>query len=141
MLKLREGLLEAQFELREKGKFQVFVLISGMDGAGKGETLNDLYGWMDPRYLSACAFAAPTGEETAYPFMWRFWRGLPLRESILCRDFSPTPVIRDSSLNESFAWIRSRSMDNHSSVSPVNSASSANMRFSNSTHAYRRGWE
>ena len=75
--KLREALLEAQFELRKRGKFQVFVLISGMDGAGKGETLNDLYGWMDPRFLSACAFAAPTQEETEHPFMWRFWRELP----------------------------------------------------------------
>jgi len=75
--KLREALLEAQFELRKRGIFQVFVLISGMDGAGKGETLNDLYSWMDPRFLSACAFAAPTQEETEHPFMWRFWRELP----------------------------------------------------------------
>ena len=75
--KLREALLEAQFELREKGKFQVLVLVSGVDGAGKGETINDLYSWMDPRYLFARAYAAPTEEETAHPFMWRFWNGLP----------------------------------------------------------------
>ncbi|MCL2161003.1 MAG: polyphosphate:AMP phosphotransferase [Betaproteobacteria bacterium] len=75
--KLREALLETQFELREKGKFQVIVLISGGDGAGKGETINDLYSWMDPRYLSARAFSAPTEEELAHPFMWRFWQGLP----------------------------------------------------------------
>jgi polyphosphate:AMP phosphotransferase len=75
--KLRETLLEAQFELREKGKFQVLVLISGVDGAGKGETINEIYGWMDPRYLSTLAFAAPTAEEAAHPFMWRFWQGLP----------------------------------------------------------------
>ena len=75
--KLREALLEAQFELRERGKFQVLVLISGGDGAGKGETINDLYSWMDPRYLSARAFSMPTEEELAHPFMWRFWNGLP----------------------------------------------------------------
>ena len=75
--KLREALLEAQFELREKGNFQALILISGMDGAGKGETINDLYSWMDPRYLSARAYAAPTEEEAAHPFMWRFWHGLP----------------------------------------------------------------
>ena len=75
--KLRAALLDAQFELREKGKFQVLVLISGVDGAGKGETINALYGWMDPRYLSARAFSTPTDEEAAHPFMWRFWRGLP----------------------------------------------------------------
>lgn len=75
--KLREALLEAQFELREKGKFPVFILVSGVDGAGKGETINDLYGWMDPRYLSALAFGAPTDEEAAHPLMWRFWQVLP----------------------------------------------------------------
>ncbi|MDR2881742.1 MAG: polyphosphate:AMP phosphotransferase [Azoarcus sp.] len=77
VLKLREALLETQFELREKGKFQVLVIISGGDGAGKGETINDLYSWMDPRYLSARAYGAPTEEELAHPFMWRFWHGLP----------------------------------------------------------------
>jgi len=75
--KLREALLEAQFELRKKGEFQVLVLVSGVDGAGKGETVNALYGWMDPRFLSTRAFAAPTQEELAHPFMWRFWRELP----------------------------------------------------------------
>jgi polyphosphate:AMP phosphotransferase len=75
--RLREALLEAQFDLREKGKFQVFILISGVDGAGKGETINELYGWMDPRYLSTRAFNAPTDEEAAHPFMWRFWNALP----------------------------------------------------------------
>jgi polyphosphate:AMP phosphotransferase len=75
--KLRAALLDAQFDLREKGKFQTLVLISGVDGAGKGETINDLYSWMDPRYLSARAFSAPNEEEAAHPFMWRFWRGLP----------------------------------------------------------------
>jgi len=77
VLKLREALLEAQFELREKGKFPVLVLVSGVDGAGKGETINELYGWMDPRYLSTPSFAEPTEEEAAHPFMWRFWQVLP----------------------------------------------------------------
>ncbi|MDR1063416.1 MAG: polyphosphate:AMP phosphotransferase [Azoarcus sp.] len=75
--KLREALLEAQFDLREKGKFQVIILISGVNGAGKGETINELYGWMDPRYLSTPAFGVPTSEEAAHPFMWRFWQVLP----------------------------------------------------------------
>jgi polyphosphate:AMP phosphotransferase len=77
VLKLRESLLEAQYELRENGKFQVVVLVSGVDGAGKGETINDLYAWMDPRYLSTLAFSAPSDEEAEHPFMWRYWRALP----------------------------------------------------------------
>ena len=55
--KLRAALLDAQFELREKGQFPVIILVSGVDGAGKSETINVLYEWMDPRYLSTLAFS------------------------------------------------------------------------------------
>ncbi|MCL2591617.1 MAG: polyphosphate:AMP phosphotransferase [Betaproteobacteria bacterium] len=94
--KLREALLEVQFELREKGKFQVLILISGVDGAGKGETINDLYGWMDPRYLFARAYSATGEEEPAYPFMWRFWHELPPkgRIGILTGSWYSAPIHR-----------------------------------------------
>lgn len=75
--KLRAGLLDAQFDLRENGRFPVVILISGVDGAGKGETIQVLYEWMDPRYLSTLAFSEPTDEEAARPVMWRYWRALP----------------------------------------------------------------
>ena len=74
---LRAWLLDAQYELKEQGKIPVIVLISGQDGAGKGETINVLYEWMDPRYISTLAFSAPTDEERLHPFMWRYWRALP----------------------------------------------------------------
>lgn len=79
---LRADLLDAQFDFREKGKFPVVILISGVDGAGKGETINVLYEWMDPRYLSTLAFSAPTDEERQRPYMWRFWRALPAKGRI-----------------------------------------------------------
>ncbi len=74
---LRAALLEAQVDLYENKKIPVVVLISGQDGAGKGETINVLYEWMDPRFLSTLAFAEPTDEETERPSMWRYWRSLP----------------------------------------------------------------
>ena len=74
---LRAALLDAQYELKEQGKIPVIVLVSGQDGAGKGETINILYEWMDPRYISTLAFSAPTDEERQRPFMWRYWRALP----------------------------------------------------------------
>ena len=74
---LRAALLDTQFEFRENGKFPVVILVSGVDGSGKGETINVLYEWMDPRYLSTLAFSAPTDEENERPYMWRFWRALP----------------------------------------------------------------
>jgi polyphosphate:AMP phosphotransferase len=74
---LRADLLEAQYELKENGKIPVVVLVSGQDGAGKGETINVLYEWMDPRFISTLAFSSPTDEEQQRPFMWRYWRSLP----------------------------------------------------------------
>jgi polyphosphate:AMP phosphotransferase len=74
---LRAALQDAQYDLKENGKIPVVVLVSGQDGAGKGETINILYEWMDPRFISTLAFSAPTDEESARPFMWRYWRALP----------------------------------------------------------------
>jgi len=74
---LRAALLDAQFDLKENGKIPVVVLVSGQDGAGKGETINILYEWMDPRFISTLAFSAPSDEERTRPFMWRYWRALP----------------------------------------------------------------
>ena len=80
--KLRAGLLEAQEKLRENGTFPVIILISGVDRAGKGDTINSLYEWMDQRYMSTRTFSAPTQEERQHPSMWRFWRALPKKGRI-----------------------------------------------------------
>ncbi len=74
---LRAALLEAQVDLQENKKIPVVVLISGQDGAGKGETINVLYEWMDPRFISTLAFSMPSDEERERPPMWRYWRSLP----------------------------------------------------------------
>jgi polyphosphate:AMP phosphotransferase len=74
---LREALLEAQVDLFERRKTPVVLLISGQDGAGKGETINVLYEWVDPRFISTLAFSEPSDEELERPPMWRYWRSLP----------------------------------------------------------------
>jgi polyphosphate:AMP phosphotransferase len=74
---LRAAMQEAQVDLFTQHKFPVVVLISGQDGAGKGETINTLYEWMDPRFLSTLAFSEPSDEERERPPMWRYWRSLP----------------------------------------------------------------
>jgi polyphosphate:AMP phosphotransferase len=74
---LRAALLDVQFDLLEKKEFPVVILVSGVDGSGKGETINLLYSWMDPRHISTLAFSAPTDEERERPYMWRYWRALP----------------------------------------------------------------
>ena len=79
---LRAELLDAQFDLLELKQFAVVVLINGVDKAGKGETVNLLNEWMDPRHIETWAFDTPTAEEAERPFMWRFWRALPPRGRI-----------------------------------------------------------
>ena len=74
---LREALLDAQLAIREAKRFSVLVIIGGVEGAGKGETVNLLNEWMDPRYIATHGFARPTEEERERPAAWRFWRALP----------------------------------------------------------------
>jgi len=75
--KLRAELLDVQYDMLQKKDCPVVILISGVDGSGKGETINLLYSWMDPRHISTLAFSTPTDEERERPYMWRYWRALP----------------------------------------------------------------
>jgi polyphosphate kinase 2 (PPK2 family) len=80
--KLREDLLNAQFDLAQKAGVPVIILIGGVDGAGKGETVNLLNAWMDPRHIQTHAMGEQSDEERERPPMWRFWRALPPRGKI-----------------------------------------------------------
>jgi len=80
--RLREALITAQAELRETGDFPVIVLFGGVDGAGKGDVVNALNEWMDPRWVVTRAFDEPSDEEQERPEYWRFWRALPEKGQI-----------------------------------------------------------
>src|ERR1043166_27939 len=80
--KLRAELLEAQCALAENRTFPVVIVIGGVDGAGKGETVNLLNEWMDPRHIRTYAFPDPSDEERERPRLWRFWRALPPKGTI-----------------------------------------------------------
>ncbi len=74
--KVRQALLEAQFDLLHQARFPLIILIAGVDGAGKGETLNLLNFWMDPRHVQTNVMDAPTQDEQDRPPLWRFWQAL-----------------------------------------------------------------
>jgi polyphosphate:AMP phosphotransferase len=80
--RLRRELLEAQLEMVESRRFAVIIIIAGMDGAGKGDTVNVLNEWMDPRHIQTHAPSEPTETDLARPPMWRYWRALPPRGKI-----------------------------------------------------------
>jgi polyphosphate:AMP phosphotransferase len=75
--KLRQKLLAAQYQLLESGKFPVVIVVNGVNGAGKGETVNLFNEWMDPRHIRTHAFGKLTDVERERPEMWRFWQVLP----------------------------------------------------------------
>ncbi|MCM2329245.1 MAG: polyphosphate:AMP phosphotransferase [Lysobacter sp.] len=94
--KLRQELLRAQYDLLDNGKFPVVILVNGVDGAGKGETVNLFNEWMDPRHIHTHAFGAMMDFERQHPEMWRFWRALPPkgRIGILFGSWYTDPILK-----------------------------------------------
>ena len=78
-LELRAELLAAQQALRRTTAGPVIVLLVGPETAGRGETVDLLNAWMDPRWLVTRAWGAPSDEERERPPFWRYWRALPPR--------------------------------------------------------------
>ncbi len=74
---LREALLDAQYDLLSAKDFPVLIIIGGIEGAGKSETVQTLNEWLDPRHVHTHGFLMPTDEEAERPPMYRFWRALP----------------------------------------------------------------
>jgi polyphosphate:AMP phosphotransferase len=80
--KLREALLNAQFDLSQSARGPVLVILSGVEGGGRGETANKLSEWMDPRHIRVVAFGTRRCEEALRPAAWRYWNALPPRGRI-----------------------------------------------------------
>jgi len=49
----------------------------GNDAAGKGSAIRRVTGALDPRQYRIVPVAAPSDEELAQPYLWRFWRHIP----------------------------------------------------------------
>ncbi len=74
---LRAALLEAQYALKQQNQHAVLILINGIEGAGKGETIRLLNEWLDPRLVQVNAFVDASEDERKYPAERRFWQHLP----------------------------------------------------------------
>ncbi len=80
--RLREELLYLQDEIRRSGNAQIVLLFAGVDGGGKGDTVNRLNEWMDPRWMMTNAYGPRDEVERQRPEFWRYWRDLPPRGRI-----------------------------------------------------------
>ena len=78
---LREELVQLQVQLKN-APFTVVLIVAGVAGSGRGDLLNTLGEWLDPRGVETFALQSPSEEERERPLMWRYWRNLPVRGRI-----------------------------------------------------------
>ena len=64
------------------------LVFEGMDAAGKGGAIRRITEALDTRQYQVIPIAAPTDEEAAQPYLWRFWRRLPQRGKVAIFDRS-----------------------------------------------------
>jgi AMP-polyphosphate phosphotransferase len=69
-------------------KRSLVVVLEGMDAAGKSSATKRVIVTMDPRQYRIVPIGAPTPEELAHPYLWRFWNGLPGRGQVSIFDRS-----------------------------------------------------
>ena len=74
--KYQAQLGELSREMESKSLSAVMVF-EGSDAAGKGGAIRRVVHALDARYYRVIPVAAPTDEEAARPYLWRFWRYLP----------------------------------------------------------------
>lgn len=55
----------------------VVIVFEGWDAAGKGGAIRRLRSSIDARLCNVISIAAPTDEEMAHHYLWRFWRRIP----------------------------------------------------------------
>jgi polyphosphate kinase 2 (PPK2 family) len=53
------------------------ALFEGWDAAGKGGAIRRLLAQLDPRGFEVVTVAAPSKEELAHHYLWRFWKNIP----------------------------------------------------------------
>jgi len=58
-------------------KLSVVIALEGADAAGKGGAIRRITQAIDARIYNIIPIAAPTDEERAQPYLWRFWRHVP----------------------------------------------------------------
>ncbi len=87
-LKLSEGKFDKELEklqgrmgrlamkLRQNRR-SLILAFEGSDAAGKGGTIRRITEGLDARLYRVDSVGAPTDEEKAHPYLWRFWRVLP----------------------------------------------------------------
>jgi len=73
---LQERLFQLEHEIYT-ARIPAVIVYEGWDAAGKGGNIRRLTRGLDPRGYEVIPIAAPTMEEKARHYLWRFWRHVP----------------------------------------------------------------
>ncbi len=111
--KERLAALQGRLDKLTRGKHfkrrSAVLAFEGPDAAGKGGAIRRVAGAMDARYYRIMPVAAPTDEERAHPYLWRFWRQLPRRGHVTVFDrswYGRVLVERVEGFAEQDDWLR-----------------------------------
>lgn len=85
--KLQARLNRAAEKLRRR-KRALVIVFEGQDAAGKGGAIRRVIRALDAQQYRVVPVGAPTEEERAHHYLWRFWRHLPKRGHITIFDRS-----------------------------------------------------
>jgi polyphosphate kinase 2 (PPK2 family) len=72
-----QGRLARLSQRRKFARRSVVIAFEGMDAAGKGGAIRRITAALDARQYRVVPVSAPTPEELARPYLWRFWFHLP----------------------------------------------------------------
>ena len=87
LLTLQRQLEKLQAAYINQG-LKAIIAIEGWDAAGKGGLITRLVGPLDHRFTKVWSIGAPTREEAARHYLWRFWQRLPATREITIFDRS-----------------------------------------------------
>lgn len=73
--KQQDKLQDLAWELNARQR-SVVAVFEGWDAAGKGSAIRRVTQAIDPRLYKLVQYAAPSDEERAQHYLWRFWRNL-----------------------------------------------------------------
>lgn len=77
MVKLTEKLAEIQNKLYAQKKYDVLIILQGMDASGKDSAVKHVFSGVNPAGCRVKSFKAPTEEERAHHFLWRVSKECP----------------------------------------------------------------
>jgi polyphosphate kinase 2 (PPK2 family) len=73
-----QGQIARLSQRKRFARHSVVAAFEGMDAAGKGGAIRRLTAALDARQYRDVPISAPTPEELARPYLWRFWLHLPI---------------------------------------------------------------